>query len=661
MAGRKFQTKWLTGALVLALCLLMGAATAMAAQSAQLPSTTVSTTRSDQDIAKLARNVTVITADQIQAMHATSVIEVLQSVPGLSFINYMGNMSQARVDMRGFGEGAATRVLVTIDGRRVNTIDLAGADFATIPLDNIERIEVMHGPAGVIYGDNAVGGVINIITKEGKGKPAGGLQAYYGMYKTYGVNGYAQGGMDKFSFFLSAGHQFTDGYRERSENKLTSFNLSTRYYFTDAVSLLFDAGYAKADFQMPGPLTLAEMQADRRQSVNPADWAQNKDGYVRGQFRGDFQAAGTFTFDLSYRFREGTSEWAKFDSHRDTDISTVGLQPKWVWDHGFGGAANRLTVGIDYYYSTANLKRSTVTGPVTDSTDFTWTTLGVYLFDEITFADRLTLSFGGRWQKGDFDISDSPVGGSPQANSYSENQYAWTVGLAYRLAPQSKVYARVARTFRFPVSDEYFTFGGFMKLEPEKAMNYEVGTEYTFMQNGRASLSFYWMQVSDEIAYNAATMRNENLDDTKHVGVEASLRVPFGAGSPSYGFASFTYQKVQFTAGPNDGNTVPLVPEFKASAGVSVQIIPGLRAMGQVNYVGKRYMGQDFGNVADQMDAYFTVDLRLSYRWKQVEVFVNALNLLGKEYEAASFYSSWGSGYYPAPTRKIWGGVAIYF
>lgn len=627
----------------------------------QLPGTTVSTTRSDQEIAKLARNVTVITADQIAAMNAASLVEVLRNVPGISFINYTGTMTQARVDMRGFGEGSATRVLVTVDGRRVNTNDLSGADFSTIPVENIERIEVLHGPAGVVYGDNAVGGVINIITKEGQGKPQAKLRAYYGMYSTYGINGHAQGGFDKFSFFLSAGHQSSDGYRERSASDISNFTFSTRYYFSDAVSLLFDGGYTATDYQMPGALTLEEMNQDRRQSVNPADWADSRDGYVRAQFRGDWNTAGIFTIDVSYRFRDGTSEWAAYDSRRQTDIGTIGLQPKWVWERGLGTVVNRLTVGIDYYYSTSTLESYTLAGPLTEATDFTWSTLGIYLFDEITFAKRLTLSFGVRWQKGDFDIENTPSGSAAASHSYDENQYAWTVGLAYRLAPQSKVYARVSRTFRFPVADEYFTFGGFMALEPEQAMNYEAGVEYTFMQNGRASLTFFWMEVTDEISYNSITMLNENLDDTRHVGVEASLRVPFGAGSPSYGFATFTWQKVEFTAGPNEGNLVPLVPEIKASAGVSLQPFEGFTATGQINYVGKRYMGQDFGNVADQMDSYFTVDLRLSYRWKQLEVFLNALNILGQEYESASFYSEWGSGYYPAPTRQIWGGLSFRF
>jgi iron complex outermembrane receptor protein len=287
--------------------------------------------------------------------------------------------------------------------------------------------------------------------------------------------------------------------------------------------------------------------------------------------------------------------------------------------------------------------------------------MALYVLDELTFAKDFTLSVGVRRQQGDFDITSKPAGAPNADKSYNDGQFAWSAGLSYRLAEASKIYARVARTFRYPAADEYFTFGGFMPLDPERAMNYEAGAQYTFMTNGRASLAAYWMEMTDEIAYNSATMKNENLNDTKHVGLEAGLRVPFGAGNPSYAFATLGWEKAEFTAGPNAGKTLPLVPEFKASLGVSAALFKGFRAIAQLNYVGERYMGQDFANVAEKMGSYQTVDLRLSYTWKRFNFFLNGLNIFGQEYETASFYSAWGSGYYPAPTQQVWGGVNITF
>ncbi len=651
---RAWMAALFLSALVLLLC------PAAFGSEVKLPDTTVSATRSQQDITKQARNVTVITADEIKAMHALNVVDLLRTVPGLNIIDYVGTGATASVDLRGFGEGAATRVLVLVDGRRVNSIDMSGADFSTIPVENIERIEVLHGPAGVLYGDNAVGGVINIITREGKGKPSFGVGGHYGNNQTYGGRAHAQGAVDKLGYFVTAAYNYTDGYRDRSRTWQENFTFNTRYYTSDTLSFLVDGGYNRADYQMPGSLSKAQMDADREQSTRPSDWGERDDGFIRGQFRKDWGSTGLLTCDLSYQGRKAASRWY---NRRENDIKTLGFTPKYVWDSKPGGLDNRLTLGGDLYYSDSTLDQFDLDGPKLSGTDFDWLSMALYFLDEFSFARDFTLSAGARWQRGDFDITSRPEGAASSDKSYSDNQYAWTLGLAYRLAPASKVYVRVERTFRFPATDEYFTWGGFMELDPEKAMNYEAGLQYTFMVNGRLSLAAYWMEMKDEIAYNAATMKNENLQDTSHRGIEASLQVPLGAGNPSYAFATFAWEKAEFDAGPNDGNTIPLVPDYMASLGVSLApaVLPGFRAIAQLNLVGERYMGQDFGNVAEKMSAYQTVDLRLSYQYKLATFYLNTLNVLGEEYESASFYSAWGSGYYPAPTQQVWGGVRLEF
>lgn len=657
MQGKLVKTFF---AAALAAALILGAVPPAPA-AVTLPDTAVTATRSQQSLDRLARNVTVITRQEIEESQARNLVDLLKDVPGLSVINYTGTAAAATVDLRGFGEGAATRVLIMVDGRRVNSIDMSGADLTVIPVDNIERIEILHGPAGVLYGDNAVGGVINIITRKGAGKPAFNAGAYYGTYQSWGVNANAGGGVDKFSYFVSASHDDTDGYRDNSDSSTSNFNFSTRYDPSEKLGFLVDGGYTRADYGLPGSLTQAQVDDDRTQTTSPDDNADRTDFFLRGQLNARFPQNGEFTCDLSYRNRQDNSEWASYTNRRETDIQTLGITPRYVLDSDFAGLSNRLTVGLDYYLSNATLDELPLSGPKYNTTDFDWQTLGLYLLEEITFAKDFTFSLGGRWQNGDFDINNQPVGGAESDQSYSEDQYAWSAGLAWAFAPGAKAFGRVSRTFRFPVADEYFTYGGFMALEPETAMNYELGTSVSFLKTGRVSLTAYWMEMADEIAYNSLTMRNENLDDTQHRGVEMTFQVPFGEGSPSYAFGSFTYENPEFSSGPNDGNTIPLVPEVQASVGVRVQIIEGLSAMARVRYVGERYMGQDFANEAEKMDAFTTLDLGANYKYQGFIFFLRAENVLGEEYDHASFYSAWGSGYYPATTQQVWGGVRYSF
>jgi iron complex outermembrane receptor protein len=560
------------------------------------------------------------------------------------------------VDLRGFGETGGTHTLVTVDGRRLNQIDLSGVDFTTIPVENIERIEILHGPAGVLYGDSAVGGVINIVTKEGTGKPGGKLETQYGSYGLWGLNGNFQGATDKASWFVSARQASSDGYRQNSETRLRNATFNTRYFADPTLSFLVDGVFNQANYSLPGALSEQQMNRDRRQSVSDNQWADNRDYSLRGQARKDFGAAGALTADLSYRERKAKSElWSK----QDTNIGTWGLQPKHVLDSNVFGLANRLTLGVDYFKWDMNTDTYQIGGPKTGSVDYKLDSLGLYLLEELNLTPKLVLTFGGRLQKADYDIDNKPVGGSADSRSFGNDQYAWTTGLAYSFSPQSKVFGRVSRAFRYPTVEEYVTYGTFCDLSPEKIMNYEVGTEYTFLKTGRASLTAYWMQLKDEITYNPATYLNENLDDTEHKGLEAALRVPLWAGAHAFG--SLTLEEAKFTSGIYDGKHLPLVPDWSGSAGISVTIIKNLTAMARLNYVGERYFGNDKENAYDKMDSYVTTDVHLNYKWRALNFFLNADNILDEKYCSYGYAGSWGKSYYPEPGLVVWGGVGMSF
>src|SRR5438552_7609918 len=117
---------------------------------------------------------TVITAEEIAHSPAQTLQEIIAQVPGVQLTSLYGGVNglKTSVDLRGFGAFATSNSLVLINGRRLNDIDMAGVDFSTIPRDSIERIEITRGNSGaVLYGDNAVGGVINIVLKNGVGGP----------------------------------------------------------------------------------------------------------------------------------------------------------------------------------------------------------------------------------------------------------------------------------------------------------------------------------------------------------------------------------------------------------------------------------------------------------------------------------------------------------
>ena len=126
----------------------------------------------------------VITAEEIRQSPAQTVQEIIAQTPGVQLTSLFGgvNGAQTSVDLRGFGAFSKSNSLVLINGRRLNDVDMAGVDFSTIPRDSIERIEITKGNSGaVLYGDNAVGGVINIVLKNGVGGPPVAIRAEAGV------------------------------------------------------------------------------------------------------------------------------------------------------------------------------------------------------------------------------------------------------------------------------------------------------------------------------------------------------------------------------------------------------------------------------------------------------------------------------------------------
>ncbi len=642
-----------------AAALVLAAASAAQAAEYEMPEVSVTATRSEQEMIKLPRNVTVITREQIEEIDPLTVTDLLEYVPGLVVRDYTGTGSSAAVDLRGFGETGDLHTLVTVDGRRLNQIDLSGVDFTTIPVENIERIEILHGPAGVLYGDSAVGGVINIVTKEGAAGFGGNVEGRYGSYNLYGGRGSVRGGNDKVGYFLSARYDHTDGYRDNSATNLRNATFNVRYFADDSLSFLVDGGIGRSDYGLPGSLTAAQIEQDRRQTLNPTDYAKNTDGTIRGQVRKDGGKWGVFTADLSYRGRRAESEIWDRD---ETDINTLAAQPKWVLDGPLGALSHRLTLGLDYYYVQMTKDTFTIGGPKKTSTDYKLSSFGPYALEEIDLLPGLVLTFGGRYQTARYDIEIKPVGQSSSSDTFDDPQWAATVGLTYRFLDGAKVYARFARTFRYPTVEEYVTWGTFNpNLKPEKIVNYEIGGEYTFLKTGRISIAGYIMLLEDEIAYNPATYLNENLDETSHSGVEASLRLPLGTPR-AHLFGSLSLMRARFAAGQYDDKRLPLVPEFKATLGLTARLVSTLRGTIRLTHVGSRFNGSDKANVYDKLPGYTKVDLHLDYTYKRVKFFLNVDNLFNAKYSSYGYADSWGPPtFYPEPELAVWGGVSVGF
>lgn len=623
----------------------------------------VTGTRSEQEVEKIPASVAVITSEDIKKSGAQSVPDILRNLGGVSVRDLNGNGNNQVVDLGGFGETADRHVAVVVNGRRVNPIDMSNVRWTLIPVDNIERIEVLYGSGAVLYGDNAMGGVINIITKdikEGISFDAELLAGNLGNKRAHGLFNYNKGAFG-IQFGLEGSEN--DGYRERTASERKGIYGKVQAYPTDTILLSLELNSGNSEYQLPGALSEEQMNENRRQAVNRNDEGEDEDLFIGLGAEFDFEKKGTLTLRANNREEDIESDMASWSSFMMIESDTDGINTQYVLDSILLNHANRLTVGIDYYDTDYDVYRGASKGVKTDSFDHTKKTISYYAQDEYTILDSLILNAGLRYEDPEIDLL-SNVYDTPNRHSYNDSETAWHLGLSYNITPGYNVYTRVYEAFRYPAVDEFtslFTGAINTGLKQETSKGYELGARLTITPDMTVNARIYTMNLEDEITYSNVTWQNENLDKTRHQGAEVDFRYQPCAYAALFG--NIGYSDAEFRQGENDGKQIPLVPEWKYNLGIDMNY-KNINGKIQYNYVDKRYFGSDYTNTQKMMEDYQTVDIYLGYEIKKGEIFVNVKNIFGEEYSDYGYYNSWGPdfyNYYPMPEATYWAGIKLSF
>ncbi len=500
----------------------------------ELEKIVVTPTRMEQTDYEATSNVTVIGSREIKSSGARNVSAVLGQKAGINVYNNSSDKTN-KVDIRGFADTAVSNILVLVDGRKVNSIDMSGPDWLQIPVESIERIEVLRGAGSVLYGDNAVGGVINIITKKGAGKFSGSMGTMLGSYKARQDDIEMQGSEDKFSYYLYSKYYETEGYRANSA--LLSKDINARIDFdpADSLSLGISGGWHKDDYGMPGGLD-DQTELDkygRRGSAMASDFASTKDRFIKLSIDmapklGDVDL-GKFTIDSSYRNRDAYSWFYQAGSPAATKykIDTRGVTIKNTQNRNIWNKDLSLVTGIDYY----NVKH-TINGttdwppPSTDDLSIYKEEIGFYGYSEYEAMHNLFLNTGARYQKAKYRFDQK----SPSV-LYVTRTPSETVldgGAKYEYAKGSNIYFDVQETFRFLATDEWYsTWTGLnTNLKQQTGIQYEVGIKHNLYDTLILSATPYWIDIDNEIYLNPAVYpgNNDNYSKTRRKGIELGLK-----------------------------------------------------------------------------------------------------------------------------------------
>ena len=680
--------KWFVVSMLLTVLSMPGFSQAKEKEKAvtTLEEVVVTATRDTREIRKIPANITVIKSEDIEKSGATSLVDVLKKLAGIHFTTFSGNPSQAEIDMRGFGQNSHGRVLILLDGRRLNRPDMASINWLQIPINNIEKIEVVSGANTVLYGDHAVAGVINIITKRGEGKPEVSTSGIIGEDALHDVRVGLTGSKDRSSYACSGEIQETNGWRERTgfSSKGAGFNIG--YDLSDFLNISLGGSLNKVDYEMPGNLTESEMEETRKQfqPARPARWTQahdndeSSDKYYNVNLGLEMISTDLGNFDVNflYGLKDITSNMDSFPSYRDTEIKTFGITPRYLLNKDILGHKNKLIVGLDYYDETLNLEIFTdISRDTTSSlTEIKKSSVGYYINDEFNLFDELILSAGARIEKA--KIKGKEINPITSIKSFDDEKdhrgEAISVGLTYLIEKSSKLFTKFTRLYRYPFIDEQASYQGWgnafnKELEAEEGKSYEIGTEFYPIENVRFAITLFRIDMEKEIAWNNAAFRNENLDETRHQGLEFNGSYKFGKKANIYG--NYTYQDAKFTKGIYNDKDVPLVPNHKAFLGLELFFPYGFSLVPELRYTGECYLGDDKNNNGEKLSDYSLVDILLRYRPPNHKynllAFVGAENLFNEEYSTMGF-EDWFEDqdyntYYPSPGRVFKAGLSLMF
>lgn len=597
--------------------------------------------------------VTVIDRQQIERSKASDIVDILKGVPGVVVSDTSGVGAKSRVDLGGFGETSAANVVVLIDGRRVNSPDLSGTDWTQIPLDQIERIEVMHGGGATLYGDGAVGGAINIVTRipASGGRIRVGTGSFGSDEESLRIG--ADSGRVRVESNISAAK--SDGYRQNSLFERVDAGVRAESELSERLNLRMSGNFHRDRAGLPGPLTAAQMTADRKQSNNPSDFARTDDSFADAGL--NWMDRG-LEFDLSGGVRDRTThaEYVSFGSVSDIGIRTFSLRPKlaYAFDSGvpvslLAGASVDESRGMFAYSGafplpTTNVKRrrSGYFGQATVSgSDNDW---------------RITAGLRSEGIKDTF--SQGAI------NIASERKTLWDLGGSMSVAKALQLRLSAGSSVRFPLLDErYSFFSGTVDaaLKSQTGNHYAAALRYE-MEKAWLELSLSRADLTREIFYNPIGFgANENYSDkTRHDVAMLSGHVD-GGELLQFG-GNITYANATFRGGFYDGKKIPAVAAVRAGADWQADWSSNFNSLLKLTWVGKSYLISDQANVRPKLPAYLLLDVAMSYRLGDAELYARVDNLTNEKYSSYGVYSAFsGDNFYPAAGIGVRAGASYRF
>lgn len=604
----------------------------------------VTAARTETKLVDTPANITIVGAEEIESRHYTDVAEVLKDVPGANVLDTGYGTAEKAVLLNG-----DERVLVLVDGRRVNSdmgtgVGSAGYDFNQLPdVEFIERIEVMKGAGGALYGSDAVGGVINVITKKGN-RGYGKVSVGIGSNGTEDLSTIYSFRKNKTGISVAASKYKQDYYKyKESKTGTTKRWPGDCDYQNEKVSLKIDqelsedinlsVGYDYSEFEGVGPwkVTAPSPSAIDKKTENiytKVDWALN--GKDTGYFQYYNNKLEYYNSGDMEETTNGIDIQQKFST---SDVNTLVIGGSWRKSEVFNHNSYTKEESID--------------------------NIALFLNDTYEFAPSWILNTGVRYDN----------------HSEAGNETTFSAGLNKKFNDSSHAYINWSEVFRAPTTDDlfydYYGYYGNRDLKPEKGDTWTIGYTTKINDKTEFGINYFESDIDDAIDWleDSATGNYyaTNLYNQERRGIEITLNHKVSDALDLV--ASYTYARALNDTGSGltrDRNYMPNVYRLGAhyhqdkwdanvwlrygcGADVTTIDIPG----DSYEWEGTTYYVPGYKDGIYNDNKYITVDMAVTYKaTKDIKIFAKGYNLFNEIYAEQAGTTN-GQYDFPAQSRRF--------
>lgn len=579
----------------------------------------VTPSKIEQQYKYSTRNISIISKEDIESSGITEVTEILDLLPSVDILEYGSTGSTRSVHTRGT---SSSQVLTLVDGRPVNTPRDGVTDFNQIPLSNIERIEVLRGPASSIYGAGAVGGVINIITKSGTEDMRTEATGKFGSFSTKlssVSHGYKTGNLD---YFASYEYLASHGHRDNSDYLSHNINTNFGYQLGEDNHISVYSGYYNSEVGTPG--LLSNVDLDDRQETFKRYIDVTYDGTL---MEGQDIRLKLFNNTDRLEFIE-TFDPIDKDAHQ-TKVYGADFQISQMLFDVF-----RPSVGLSYQDHRINSSTSA---------KHTYDVKSIYFESELDLFEKSTVKFGTRWD--DYSNFGDEISPSASINLW--------------LFDAIKLHGLAAKSFRAPTFNDLYwpredwgIWGGVegnSGLGPEKATSHEAGISGYFFDRLKTDLTFFKTDFDDLIEWTVDDTwwwRPSNVSSASIRGAELETEVALAEHLK----ANFNYTYLE---AKNKNTNKWLIYRPRHSYKGRLAYAPFDRLELGINgiYKTKRYANASNTSV---LKHYFVINSNISYKISDyAQVLFEVKNIFDRVFQEERDYSM--------PGRAFYGGARIKF